>query len=160
MEDNIGTMVAQVARLMRRAFDERARKIGVTRPQWQVLSLLGSNAGINQGGLAEILEVEPITLGRMIDRLQEADLVERRADPADRRAWRLHLTAKGNGLLEQLQPHAKETIAHMLDGIDEDARAQLKASLDRMRANLSRRTTGDAAAALAPVPAGEAPASA
>jgi len=139
MEDNIGTMVAQVARLMRRAFDERARKIGVTRPQWQVLSLLERHAGINQGGLADILEVEPITLGRMIDRLQEADLVERRADPADRRAWRLHLTTKGEELMRLLQPHARETIAAMMEGVDEDARAQLRASLDRMRANLSRR---------------------
>jgi DNA-binding MarR family transcriptional regulator len=98
MEENIGTMVAQVARLMRRSFDERARKIGVTRPQWQVLSLLIRHEGINQGGLADILEVEPITLGRMIDRLQEAELVERRPDPADRRAWRLFITAKGHAL--------------------------------------------------------------
>ncbi|MDE2405276.1 MAG: MarR family transcriptional regulator [Sphingomonadales bacterium] len=146
MEDNIGTMVAQVARLMRRAFDERAREIGVTRPQWQVLSLLERHAGINQGGLAEILEVEPITLGRMIDRLQEAELVERRADPADRRAWRLHLTAKGDELIRLLQPHAQQTIAAMLEGVDETARAQLRQSLDRMRANLSRRSGGDALA--------------
>ena len=152
MEDNIGTMVAHVARLMRRAFDERARKIGVTRPQWQVLSLLGMHAGINQGGLAELLEVEPITLGRMIDRLQEAELVERRADPADRRAWRLHLTAKGVDLLELLQPHALETIAHMLDGVDEEARACLKHSLDRMRSNLSRRTVVEHAAVEGVVP--------
>ncbi|MBU6268829.1 MAG: MarR family transcriptional regulator [Sphingomonadales bacterium] len=143
MEDNIGTMVAQVARLMRRAFDERAREIGVTRPQWQVLSLLGRHAGINQGGLADILEVEPITLGRMIDRLQEAELVERRADPADRRAWRLFLTPKGDELMRLLQPHAQETIAAMLEGMDEGARTQLRTSLDRMRANLSRRGGAD-----------------
>lgn len=92
MDENIGTMLAQVSRLFRRRFDERVRDIGVTRPQWQVLSLLTENAGINQGGLAELLEVEPITLGRMIDRLQDAGLVERRVDPADRRAWRLFLT--------------------------------------------------------------------
>ncbi|MET0588059.1 MAG: MarR family transcriptional regulator, partial [Novosphingobium sp.] len=77
MDDNIGTMLAQVARLLRRRFDERARGIGVTRPQWQVLTLLKRNEGINQGGLAEILEVEPITLGRMMDRLQDAELVVR-----------------------------------------------------------------------------------
>jgi len=144
MEDNLGSMVAQVARLLRRAFDERARKIGVTRPQWQVLSLLGRHAGINQGGLAEILEVEPITLGRMIDRLQEADLVERRADPADRRAWRLHVTARGEELVRQLQPHANETIGQMLEGIDEDTQLRIRAGLDRMRHNLSRKTGGEA----------------
>jgi len=103
-EENIGSMVAHVARLMRRSFDERARGIGATRPQWQVLNLLSRYEGINQGGLAEMLEVEPITLGRMIDRLQDAELVERRADPADRRAWRLHVTAKGNALIAALPP--------------------------------------------------------
>ena len=95
MDENIGTLLAQVSRLLRRNFDERARGIGVTRPQWQVLGLLKMHAGSNQGTLAELLEVEPITLGRMIDRLQEAGLVERRADPADRRAWRIFLTDKG-----------------------------------------------------------------
>ena len=108
-DDNVGTLIGQVSRLMRRSFDERARGIGVTRPQWQVLTLLARHEGINQGGLAEILEVEPITLGRMIDRLQDADLVERRADPADRRAWRLHITPNGNALLTALLPFATET---------------------------------------------------
>jgi DNA-binding MarR family transcriptional regulator len=142
MDDNIGVMIAQVARLMRRSFDERARSIGVTRPQWQVLSLLARNEGINQGGLADLLEVEPITLGRMIDRLQEAALVERRADPADRRAWRLFLTTRGAGLVDQLRPLAQETFEFALDGIDEAQRTELLATLDRVRANLSRRSTG------------------
>ncbi len=139
MDENIGTMVAQVARLMRRSFDERARKIGVTRPQWQVLSLLVRHEGINQGGLADILEVEPITLGRMIDRLQEADLVERRADPADRRAWRLFNTAKGTALFDQLIPYANETFEIALDGIAEADRDRLMDMLLKIRANLTRR---------------------
>lgn len=139
MEDNLGAMLAQVSRLMRRSFDERAREIGVTRPQWQVLSILMRHPGINQGGLAEILEVEPITAGRMIDRLQEAALVERRPDPADRRAWRLHLTQRGEELLDHLMPYAHETIEMALEGIGEDERADLMAKLARIRANLSRR---------------------
>jgi DNA-binding MarR family transcriptional regulator len=144
MDDNIGTMLGQVARLLRRRFDERARGIGVTRPQWQVLTLLKRNEGINQGGLAELLEVEPITLGRMIDRLQDADLVVRRADPNDRRAWRLHVTERGEDLIEQLRPFSRETFALALEGIDEDEQRQLMATLDRMRSNLSRRTTIEA----------------
>lgn len=140
MDDNIGSMIAQVARLMRRSFDERARSIGVTRPQWQVLSLLARHEGINQGGLAEILEVEPITLGRMIDRLQEAAMVERRPDPADRRAWRLFLTDKGNQLINQLRPLALETLEAALDGVDSARRDEMMVALDRMRGNLSRRT--------------------
>jgi len=139
MNDNIGTMLGQVSRLLRRRFDERARGIGVTRPQWQVLTLLKRNEGINQGGLAELLEVEPITLGRMVDRLQDADLVVRRADPNDRRAWRLHVTERGEELIEQLRPFARETFAVALEGIDEAEQQQLMAILDRMRANMSRR---------------------
>ncbi len=132
-------MLGQVARLMRRAFDERARTIGATRPQWQVLSLLRSHEGINQGGLAEMLEVEPITLGRMIDRLQEADLVERRADPADRRAWRLYLTNKARELLDRLRPLAEEMIESALEGIPIEDRDRMMGSLERMRQNLTRR---------------------
>jgi DNA-binding MarR family transcriptional regulator len=139
MDENIGTMLAQVSRLLRRSFDERARGIGVTRPQWQVLSLLNFHGGINQGGLAELLEVEPITLGRMIDRLQEAQLVERRPDPADRRAWRLFLTDKGHKLLDELRPFAHETYEIALEGVSEEDRAALMTALGRMRANLSRR---------------------
>jgi DNA-binding MarR family transcriptional regulator len=152
-EDNIGTMIAQVARLMRRSFDERARGIGVTRPQWQVLSLLTRFEGINQGGLAEMLEVEPITLGRMIDRLQDAELVERRADPADRRAWRLHVTPKGLALVETLRPYANDTFEQALEGVDEARRADLMAMLGRMRSNLSRKGVPDPAAHMAAVKA-------
>ena len=138
-DDNVGTLIGQVSRLMRLSFDERARGIGVTRPQWQVLTLLARHEGINQGGLAEILEVEPITLGRMIDRLQDADLVERRADPADRRAWRLHITPKGNALLTALLPFATETFELALEGIPEADRDRLKVMLDRIRSNLVRK---------------------
>lgn len=139
MEENIGSMLGQVARLMRRSFNEHARGIGVTRPQWQVLSLLVRHEGIHQGGLADILEVEPITLGRMIDRLQEADLVERRSDPADRRAWRLFNTAKGSALVEQLIPYAHETFEVALDGIAAGDRDRMMDMLLKIRANLTRR---------------------
>jgi DNA-binding MarR family transcriptional regulator len=140
MEENIGTLLAQVSRLMRRSFDERVRGMGVTRPQWQVLNLLKLHSGSNQGALAELLEVEPITLGRMIDRLQEAGLVERRADPADRRAWRIHLTGKGEDLLERLMPSARDTLAFALDGIGQAELEAMAVVLERMRGNLSRRT--------------------
>jgi DNA-binding MarR family transcriptional regulator len=139
MDESLGSMLADVARLMRRSFDERARDIGVTRPQWQVLLVLSRNEGINQGGLADILEVEPITLGRMVDRLQEAELVERRPDPADRRAWRLHLTAKAHGLTEKLRPLAADMIETAFDGISDAERIRLMSSLDRIRQNLSRK---------------------
>jgi DNA-binding MarR family transcriptional regulator len=105
-----------------------------------VLTLLRRNDGINQGGLAELLEVEPITVGRMIDRLQEAELVERRADPTDRRTWRLHLTAKAEALIVQLRPLAEDLFDEAFVGLDQAERKQLQAMLDRIRQNLSRKT--------------------
>lgn len=138
--DNLGTMVADVSHLMRRAFDERARGIGLSRPQWRVLTMLRRNEGINQGGLAELVEVEPITLCRMVDRLQEADLVERRADPADRRAWRLHLTEKARAILEEMRPMAFSLFDEAMTGLDATERSDLFRMLERIRTNLSRRT--------------------
>ncbi len=145
MDEGIGTLLAQVSRLMRRSFDARARSIGVTRPQWMVLGLLKAHPGSNQGALAEMLDVEPITLGRMIDRLQEAELVERRADPADRRAWRVHLTTRGEQLLDEMRPLGVETLAQALDGISEAEREQLRATLSRVRNNLSRKVPAEVA---------------
>lgn len=141
MSENIGIILADVSRLLRRSFDARARDIGVTRPQWQVLSALLRNEGINQGGLADILEVEPITVCRMVDRLQDADLVERRPDPADRRAWSLFLTEKGHGVIAQLRPLAEEMLVEALDGVEATERDRMLATLDRIRQNLSRRPT-------------------
>lgn len=140
MEDNIGSILADTSRLIRRAFDERARGIGVTRPQWQVLTTLKRNEGTNQGSLAEMLDTEPITLCRMVDRLQEAGLVERRQDPSDRRAWRLFLTDKAHQLLEDLQPLGREVMALALDGMSPEERDTLRLLLDRIRQNLSRRS--------------------
>lgn len=144
MERRVGTVLAQVARLMRRAFDERAREIGVTRPQWQVLSVLLRHEGIKQGGLAEILEVEPITAGRMIDRMQDAKLVERKTDPADRRAWRLFLTPRGREIIDRLQPLAMETTEEALKGISEQDQADLLRTLDTMLENLTGRPASSA----------------
>lgn len=114
MEDHLGSILADTSRLMRRTFDERARSIGATRPQWQVLTVLIKHEGSNQGRLAELLDVEPITLCRMIDRLQDAGLVERRRDPADRRAWLVYLTAKGRELQKKLRPLGRTVIAEAL----------------------------------------------
>lgn len=139
MEENLGAKLADTSRLIRRAFDARARGIGVTRPQWQVLTVLRRHEGINQGGLAERLEVEPITVCRMVDRLQDSGLVERRADPADRRSWRLFLTAKAEALLQQLRPLAEEMLAEALEGVSEPDRDRLAEMLDRIRQNLTRR---------------------
>jgi DNA-binding MarR family transcriptional regulator len=137
MSDTLGFLISDVSRLMRRRFDERARLIGVTRAQWRTLTTLSRHEGINQGGLADLLEVEPITLCRMIDRLEEAGLVERRRDPADRRAWLIFLTTKAHPLLGQLRGLADGMIENALSGLDEAKRAELTETLGVIRANLN-----------------------
>src|SRR3546814_5681847 len=84
---------------------ERTRVIGITGAQWRLLFTVSRNEGQNQGATAELLEVEPITLCRMIDRMEDAGMVERRPDPNDRRAWRLYLTDKSRPLIEIGRAH-------------------------------------------------------
>lgn len=130
-------MIADVARVIRRRFDERARVIGVTRPQWRTMTMLSRHEGINQGRLAELLEVEPITLCRMVDRLEEAGHVERRRDPNDRRAWRIHLTDSARPLIAQLRAIADDLLDQALAGLDPAARDQLTAALRQILSNLA-----------------------
>lgn len=136
MSDSIGFLMSDVSRLLRRRFDDRARAIGITRAQWRTLTILSRNEGANQGALAELLEVEPITLCRMIDRLADAGHVERRRDPGDRRAWNIYLTDRSRPLLDQLRGLAEDVVGGALEGLDAPAQATLTRSLDLMRANL------------------------
>lgn len=139
MSDDLGFLLGDAARLLRRSFDERARAMGVTRAQWRVLALLKRFDGSTQVAMADMLDVEPITLGRMVDRLQDAELVERRADPKDRRAWRLHLTAKGRSKITELQPTASAMFIDALKGLNETKQAELEDMLNIIRANLTRK---------------------
>ena len=145
MSDSLGFLISDVSRLMRRRFDERARLIGVTRAQWRTLTTLSRHEGINQGGLAELLEVEPITLCRMIDRLEEAGLVERRRDPGDRRAWLIFLTDKAKPIIAELHTLANDLFVFALDGVDDAARSATIATLNAIRANLSTHEPNEAA---------------
>ena len=95
--------ISETAHALRKAFDRRAVGMGVTRAQWKVLFRLERQPGLRQIELADMLDIEPITLSRIVDRLEEAGLVERVADPADRRAWRLHVTVQARPLVEKLR---------------------------------------------------------
>lgn len=136
---SIAFLLSDTSRVLRKRFDAQARSLGVSRAQWQALFALSRNEGINQTGLADYLEVETITLCRMVDRLEEAGLVERRADPADRRAWRLHLTDKARPLLDKLRAVGEEVVAEGLSGIDPDRLALVMETLGQIRGNLARR---------------------
>ena len=146
MSDSIGFLISDVSRLMRRRFDERARAIGVTRPQWRALTALSRHEGINQGHLADLLEVEPITLCRMVDRLEDAGHVERRRDPSDRRAWKIFLTDRSRPLLAQLSAIADDLFVTALAGVAAADSTRLIATLDRIRDNLSGTDDGKDAA--------------
>ena len=139
MADTLGFLVGDVSRLMRRAFDERARTIGVTRTQWRMLTTLSRHEGANQGRLADLLDVEAITLCRMVDRLEEAGMVERRRDPTDRRAWQLHLTPKSQKIVAKLQLSVDALVEDMLCGLTSEEREEFARLLKAVGTNLSER---------------------
>ena len=139
MSETIGFLLNDSARLFRRAFNARTRDSGITALQWRLITYLKRHEGIRQGPLAELLEVEPITLSRMVDRLVEAGLVERRADPTDRRAWRLYLAPRAADLLDSMREIAQSLTDEATEGLSTDEREQLIALVERVRANLFRR---------------------
>lgn len=139
MSDTIGFLLNDTARLFRRAFNARTRDSGVTALQWRLITYLKRHEGVRQGPLAELIEVEPITLSRMVDRLAEAGLVERRPDPADRRAWQLYLTPRARERLGGIRPAVEALNAEALEGLSAAEIDQLLALVERVRGNLSRR---------------------
>ncbi len=143
LDNGLGMLLTDNARLLRRRFDRRARVLGVTRAQWEVLKNLYRNEGINQAGMAELLEVEPITLCRQIDRMEEAGLVERRADPGDRRARCLYMTEKSWRILEDAHTIAVGLHAEALAGLVPDQVTQLMGALLHIRNNLSSRRSDE-----------------
>ena len=134
----VGALMVEVARLLRRNFNRRAQGLGLTQAQWQALAHLSRRQGINQACLADLLEVQPITLTRLIDRLAAAGWVERRPDPADRRAQRLYLTERAEPLLEDMRGLASATREEALAGLGDAERRQLIDALQIIKGNLVR----------------------
>ncbi len=144
-ERNFGFLLHDVARLMRKRFEQNARGLGLTRAQCSVLAHLSRHEGIQQGGLADILEIEPITLTRLLDRLEEAGFVERRAHPKDRRIRLLHLTEKAHPLIGEIFSIGAATRGEALEGVAEAERERLFAILSSMKANLLAKATAGSA---------------
>jgi DNA-binding MarR family transcriptional regulator len=111
--------IVTLARLIRTEADRRARAHGMTRAQWGILTKLDRHPGLLQKELAEVLEVEPITVARMIDRLEARDMVERRTDPMDRRCWRLHLTEASRPLLGEIEQQLEDLARGLCEGLSE-----------------------------------------
>ena len=132
--------IGETAHALRKAFDRLAVGLGVTRAQWKVLFKLTRTPGLRQVELADMLDLEPITLCRIVDRLEEAGLVERSRDPEDRRAWRLHVTAKAQPLIDKLQKIGAELVEQAFTGIDPQDIETTRKVLARVRENAGRTT--------------------
>jgi DNA-binding MarR family transcriptional regulator len=130
--------IGETAHALRKAFDRLAVGLGVTRAQWKVLFKLTRSPGLRQVELADLLDLEPITLCRIVDRLEEAELVERSRDPEDRRAWRLHVTAKAQPLIEKLQAVGAELVDQAFAGIDPSEIEIARKVLAQARENAGR----------------------
>lgn len=96
-------LMQDVTRQMRTVFDRRATRFALTRAQWRALKTIRRNEGLSQAELADFLDMQPIPVGRVIDRLEKTGYIERRADPGDRRRWRLHLTAKAHAVVDEME---------------------------------------------------------
>ena len=132
----VGFLINDVARLLRRNFDRRVHSLGLTQAQWRAIAHLSRDPGLRQAALAERLEVKPITLARLVDRMEAAGWVERNDDPNDRRASRLHLTPKSAPIITQMQERAAETLEETFAGLSAPQRRQLTSVLERMKRNL------------------------
>lgn len=138
--------IAETALALRRAFDRRASAMGVTRAQWKVLFRLTRFPGLRQVELADMLDIEPITLCRIVDRLEEAELVERQRDPDDRRAWKLQVTDKAKPLVERLKSLGSQLVDEAFADIDRSELEQVRDVLARVRENVAAVQGGKKAA--------------
>jgi MarR family transcriptional regulator, transcriptional regulator for hemolysin len=141
-------MLNDVARMLRTFADHKAAQFGITRAQWVVLARLDRSEGLKQSELAEVLDLQPISLTRLLDKLCESGLIERRADPIDRRAKRLFLTPAARPLLEKLADLGEELMGTALSGVDRESVQHMIEKLGLVRENLrqeiQQRTAGDA----------------
>ena len=135
---NYGFLISDVARLMRTTYDRRVRELGLTRSQWWVLTLLFRNDGVTQSELAELLEIERPTLGRLLDRLEAKGWVRREHDSRDRRAWRVHLTDAVEPAMRKLRKVASELRSDALAGLSAQERERFIDTLLAVKANLVR----------------------
>jgi MarR family transcriptional regulator for hemolysin len=132
----IAVVVTDVARMLRTYADQRARQFGISRAQWVVLMRLHRSEGLKQSELAEILDLQPISLTRLLDRLAQNGLIERRPDPNDRRANRLYLTPAARPLLKRLSALGQEVMGTVLQGVDAAAQERMLRELEAMKDNL------------------------
>jgi len=135
-DDNESLFIHDIARLFKKSFDRRVRDLGLTRAQWLAVGTLRRHPGICQSELADKLDIEPITVGRTIDRLEKSGWIERRADAADRRVNRLYLTKRVQDVVGRMRAQALEMRHEILNGISKQEHKDIVRILKKMKQNL------------------------
>ncbi|MEQ1652993.1 MAG: MarR family transcriptional regulator [Hyphomicrobium sp.] len=135
-EQSIGYLISDAARLMRTVFDRRVHRLGLTRAQWLVLARLHRSPGASQSELADMMEVEKASAGRMVDRLERKGWVVRRPDPADRRINRLYLTPDAEKISKRMRTVAEQTVDDAMHGLTQDQIGLLTSLLESVKTRL------------------------
>jgi DNA-binding MarR family transcriptional regulator len=135
-QDDLLLLISDTARLIGTYVDRLARRQGMTKAQWVLLMKLARHPGLSQKDLAELMEVEPITVGRLVDRLEARGLVARDADDQDRRIWRLRLTPAAEPLMQVMSGHRAEIAAMIVTGIGHDTAKTMHKGLMQAKANV------------------------
>jgi len=144
------SLLHDVARMVRVEADRRARLQGMTRAQWALLLRLARNPGLSQKEVADLLEVEPISVARLVDRLEANGLIERRPDASDRRLWRLHLLPAAASALDQIKVQRAELAALLNADIPQALNDAMVLGLQQMKTNIMRMQDAAAPDAAAP----------
>ena len=135
-ENSLFYMLHDATRQLRKHFDRRATRLELTRAQWRALKATSRQEGLSQTELAEYLDMEPIPVGRVIDRLEKTGFVERRSDPTDRRRWRLYLTSKAHAVVDEMEDIATGLREDALRGVERDDLDALMRVLGQIKENL------------------------
>jgi DNA-binding MarR family transcriptional regulator len=136
--NGFGYLLNDTARLLRRRFEQKAGDYNITSAQWRAMAQLSRSDGLTQVALAHLLEIEPMSVCRLLDRMEAGDFVVRRPDPADKRAKLVYLTEKSRALLDVIRVVAMEVYEDAFAGFDEEERSRLVGALNRINGNLSR----------------------
>lgn len=135
-ENYIGYTITDVARLMRTVFERRVRALGLTRAQWLVIARVRRRPGLSQSEIADLLEIEKASAGRLIDRMQAKGWLERRDDRNDRRVYRVHLTRKAERIHASIWPLAEATVDEALGDLSSEERRRLAGLMTRVKTKL------------------------
>ncbi|MBL7681811.1 MAG: MarR family transcriptional regulator [Flavipsychrobacter sp.] len=141
--ETMGFILNDVARIWRRAFNRRVQGLGLTQAQWQALAHISLNQGMRQSQLADIMEIQPISAARLIDRMEAAGWIYRKRDPNDRRAINLYPTRKAEPILTKMQAYASDLRPFALDGLSEKDQNTLRRMLLTIKKNLVKEECGN-----------------